>query len=158
MTSLQVYHLIFLCVVIVSHPQISDKSCLLEKKAAHSAFKGKKCWLLNVLIFRHLARIVSCWRCNKTITLATWDFRSSVIVVSKHGSRMGYTSHRIGQVVPGGMSLPEHHSVWLRQGVYIDIEHPIPIGIGSGNQFANYNFCFYFCTETPQIWWRHFHD
>jgi len=71
---------------------------------------------------------------------------------------MGYTSHRKGQVVPGGMSLPEHQCVRLRQGVYIDIEHPFPIGIGSGNQFANYNLYFYFCTETPQIWWHHFHD
>jgi len=41
MTSLQ-DHLIFLCDVIVSHLQISDKSCLLEKKAADSGFKGKK--------------------------------------------------------------------------------------------------------------------
>ena len=125
--------------MIVSQLKISDKSFLLEKKAAHSAFKGKKYWLWPVFIFRHLAWTVSGWRCNKIITLAIWDFRSSVTVVSKHGSRTGYTSHRIGQVVLEDMSLPEHQCARLWQSVYIDNDHPIPIRIGSGNQFANYN-------------------
>lgn len=130
MTSLQVHCLIFLCVVIVSHLRISDKSCLLEKKAAYSAFKGKKYWWWHVFIFRHLARNVSCWRCNETITFAMWDFRSSVTVVSKHGSWMGYTSYRIGQVVPGGMSLPEHHSVWDFDKANILISNiPFPLGL-----------------------------
>jgi hypothetical protein len=41
MPSFQVQHLIFLCAVNVSHLQTLDKSCLLEKKAAHSAFKER---------------------------------------------------------------------------------------------------------------------
>jgi hypothetical protein len=119
-----------LCAVIVPYLQISDKGCLLEEKAAHSSLKGKKYWWWHVFIFQPFAQTVSCWRCNKTNTLTMWDFRSSVTVVSKHGSRMGYTSHRRGQVVPGGMSLPEHHSVWDFDKAYtLILNIPFPLGL-----------------------------
>lgn len=109
--------------------QISDKSSLLEKKAAHSALKGKRYWWWHFFIFRHLARTISCSEYHKTIALTMWDFRSSVTVISKYGSRVGYTSHWIGQVVPGGMSLLEHHSLRELDKVFILVLN-IPFSLG----------------------------